>query len=253
MLVLTEWWLYFKTFTNCQRVFLLLGCPFPGYYGENCSLECPQNCQDGYCDVVEGNCFGCTHRYIGPSCQGRCPFHTWYQRWLVLMDIWWHKALCHSEKLSSTRVFLMCTQSWIDRLLLKYRVLFLMHEQQLKQMTTEKKLTVNMNCIYKRVLKPPLAFTKGPLTLTSKKAVCYFLIFVLQTSKNFFLDWPEELYGYKCLQNCSITCGDPGRCDIMTVNCNGGCQVGWTGAMCEKGYHLTINNIHENVHVLKTP
>nr|XP_022307841.1 uncharacterized protein LOC111113842 [Crassostrea virginica] len=34
------------------------GCPSPGYYGENCSLECPQNCQDGYCDIVEGTCFG---------------------------------------------------------------------------------------------------------------------------------------------------------------------------------------------------
>ncbi|XP_078330403.1 uncharacterized protein LOC111112506 [Crassostrea virginica] len=51
------------------------GCPSPGYYGENCSLECPQNCQDGYCDIVEGTCFGCAHRYIGPRCtKGRCPF-----------------------------------------------------------------------------------------------------------------------------------------------------------------------------------
>ena len=49
-----------------------------------------------------------------------------------------------------------------------------------------------------------------------------------------------------------MTCGDPGRCDIMTGHCNAGCQVGWTGAMCEKGYHLTIKNTHENLHVLKT-
>ncbi|XP_078330381.1 uncharacterized protein LOC144624450 [Crassostrea virginica] len=51
------------------------GCPSPGYYGENCSLDCPQNCQDGYCDIVEGTCFGCAHRYMGPRCtKGRCPF-----------------------------------------------------------------------------------------------------------------------------------------------------------------------------------
>ncbi|XP_078330397.1 uncharacterized protein LOC111112079 [Crassostrea virginica] len=105
------------------------GCPSPGYYGENCSLECPQNCQDGYCDVMEGTCLGCAHRYIGPTCD----------------------------------------------------------------------------------------------------------------------DCPSGLYGSNCSQNCSMTCGDPGECDMRTGHCNGGCQVGWTGAMCEKGYHLTINNTHENL------
>ena len=54
---------------------LLSGCPSRGYYRENCSLECPQNCQNGYCDIVEGTCCGCAHRYIGPRCtRGRCPF-----------------------------------------------------------------------------------------------------------------------------------------------------------------------------------
>ncbi|XP_078328393.1 uncharacterized protein LOC144623719 [Crassostrea virginica] len=101
------------------------GCPSPGYYGQNCSLECPQNCQDGYCDIVEGTCFGCEHRYIGSRCTHDCP---------------------------------------------------------------------------------------------------------------------EGLYGSKCLQNCSVTCGEPRRCNIKTGHCNGGCQVGWTGVMCEKGYHISINH-----------
>ncbi|XP_078330369.1 uncharacterized protein LOC144624440 [Crassostrea virginica] len=43
-------------------------CPSPGYYGENCSLDCPQNCQDGYCDSVEGNCLACKPGFIGPRC-----------------------------------------------------------------------------------------------------------------------------------------------------------------------------------------
>lgn len=38
---------------------------------------------------------------------------------------------------------------------------------------------------------------------------------------------------------------------MMTGHCNGGCQVGWTGAMCEKG-HLAINNTRENMYLLKT-
>nr|XP_022305386.1 tyrosine-protein kinase receptor Tie-1-like [Crassostrea virginica] len=48
------------------------GCPSPGYYGKNCSLECPQNCQDGYCDIVEGTCLDCKPGYIGSRCNQEC-------------------------------------------------------------------------------------------------------------------------------------------------------------------------------------
>ncbi|XP_078330377.1 uncharacterized protein LOC144624447 [Crassostrea virginica] len=48
-------------------------CPSPGYYGKNCSLECPQNCQDGYCDSVKGTCLDCKPGYIGSRCNQECP------------------------------------------------------------------------------------------------------------------------------------------------------------------------------------
>nr|XP_022305736.1 uncharacterized protein LOC111112506 isoform X2 [Crassostrea virginica] len=48
------------------------GCPSPGYYGENCSLECPQNCQDGYCDSVKGTCLDCKPGYKGSRCNHEC-------------------------------------------------------------------------------------------------------------------------------------------------------------------------------------
>ncbi|XP_078330348.1 uncharacterized protein LOC144624425 [Crassostrea virginica] len=44
------------------------GCRSLRNYGENCSLECPQNCQDGYCDIVEGTCLACKPRFIGQRC-----------------------------------------------------------------------------------------------------------------------------------------------------------------------------------------
>ncbi|XP_078328061.1 uncharacterized protein LOC111112074 [Crassostrea virginica] len=43
-------------------------CPSPGYYGENCSLKCPKNCHDGYCDSMEGTCPACKPGFIGPRC-----------------------------------------------------------------------------------------------------------------------------------------------------------------------------------------
>ena len=49
----------------------LTDCPSPGYYGENCSLDCPKNCQDGYCDSIEGICIACKPGFTGPRCIGK--------------------------------------------------------------------------------------------------------------------------------------------------------------------------------------
>lgn len=49
-------------------VCFLLGCPTPGYYGENCSLYCPRNCQEGHCNIVDGTCLGCVGGYSGQYC-----------------------------------------------------------------------------------------------------------------------------------------------------------------------------------------
>uniref|UniRef100_A0A8W8NYI3 Uncharacterized protein n=1 Tax=Magallana gigas TaxID=29159 RepID=A0A8W8NYI3_MAGGI len=51
----------------------LKGCPTPGYYGEDCSLPCPQNCQEGHCHIVGGTCLGCVPGYIGPTCDKNSP------------------------------------------------------------------------------------------------------------------------------------------------------------------------------------
>lgn len=51
--------------------FCLLGCQNSGYYGEDCSLQCPPNCQEGYCSIVDGTCLGCSVGYRGPNCDDR--------------------------------------------------------------------------------------------------------------------------------------------------------------------------------------
>lgn len=48
--------------------FSWLGCPAPRYYGLNCSLPCPQNCQEGRCNIVDGSCLGCVPGYNGLFC-----------------------------------------------------------------------------------------------------------------------------------------------------------------------------------------
>nr|XP_034321253.1 multiple epidermal growth factor-like domains protein 10 [Crassostrea gigas] len=53
------------------------GCPTPGYYGEDCSFPCPQNCQEGHCHIVNGTCLGCVDGYRGTTCNEQCLNQTY--------------------------------------------------------------------------------------------------------------------------------------------------------------------------------
>lgn len=44
------------------------GCPKLGYFGQNCSVPCPDvNCQ--YCHVETGTCLGCKPGFKGQRCE----------------------------------------------------------------------------------------------------------------------------------------------------------------------------------------
>ena len=45
-----------------------IGCLTLGYYGENCSTPCPENCKGGDCDIVDGTCVSCVPGYSGSMC-----------------------------------------------------------------------------------------------------------------------------------------------------------------------------------------
>ena len=48
----------------------MIGCPKLGFYGESCSIPCPQNC---FCHITEGTCLGCLPGYYGENCTLPCP------------------------------------------------------------------------------------------------------------------------------------------------------------------------------------
>ncbi|XP_071171501.1 uncharacterized protein [Mytilus edulis] len=44
-----------------------------GFYGTECTSECPTDCVDGQCDPVTGDCrYGCVDGYFGPKCEQDC-------------------------------------------------------------------------------------------------------------------------------------------------------------------------------------
>lgn len=80
--------------------FCLLGCQNSGYYGEDCSLQCPPNCQEGYCSIVDGTCLGCRVGYRGPNCDDRECLVTIVKDFLTIQTL-------HNYILTTTYFLLM--------------------------------------------------------------------------------------------------------------------------------------------------
>ncbi|XP_061166292.1 multiple epidermal growth factor-like domains protein 10 [Saccostrea echinata] len=53
------------------------GCPVQRYYGENCDVPCPENCQEQRCNITTGECLGCVPGYQGPKCTQACNVETY--------------------------------------------------------------------------------------------------------------------------------------------------------------------------------
>lgn len=51
-------------------------------------------------------------------------------------------------------------------------------------------------------------------------------------------------YGGNCSRRCVGHCKDGATCNHVTGQCNGGCDAGWEGYLCEKG---NLNNTKLNI------
>nr|XP_022307962.1 multiple epidermal growth factor-like domains protein 10 [Crassostrea virginica] len=71
------------------------GCLKTGYYGENCSKPCPQNCQENHCDIVDGTCLGCILGYRGQTCEEKCKDNTYGQDCMYICGKCLNGAQCN--------------------------------------------------------------------------------------------------------------------------------------------------------------
>lgn len=46
----------------------------------------------------------------------------------------------------------------------------------------------------------------------------------------------KEWYGLNCSQQCSGHCRYGNTCNHVTGVCDGGCEAGWAGYLCDKGF-----------------
>lgn len=59
-----------------------------------------------------------------------------------------------------------------------------------------------------------------------------------QNYRYIFIECSEGRYGVNCSQECSGQCKDNIICEHVTGQCVKGCDVGWTGATCDKGLNI---------------
>ncbi|XP_078330404.1 uncharacterized protein LOC144624467 [Crassostrea virginica] len=240
-------------------------CPSPGYYGENCSLECPQNCQDGYCDSVKGTCLGCKPGYIGTRCNQECPdeYHGKQcagkcsltcvvpgrcdkvtGRCLGGCQAGWTGNMC-KEDCSDGQYGYNCVENCsltcgdsgkCDKITghcvggCRAGWTSDMCEKECGAGLFGKNCVGNcsMTCGDPGVCDKVTGHCNGSCLAGWEGNMC----------QN---ECPIGLYGANCFGNCSLTCGHPGKCDRVTGHCNGGCQRGWTGVMCEEGKRYKNN------------
>ncbi|XP_061190089.1 multiple epidermal growth factor-like domains protein 10 [Saccostrea echinata] len=229
------------------------GCPTSGVYGENCTLPCPRNCQEGFCNIVDGTCLGCVVGYKGSKCEKECDNNSYGLECNMTCGNCSNGEQCYHVNGS-------CPNGC---------------DVGAHGITCEEPCPVGKhgeNC-YEECspnCKGCNRFTgvcefgcyygwKG----TFCESECDGLMYGQNCSQSCgsclnseqchhingtclkgcdrgFLgekctdECPEGHYGYNCQDTCNINCGVPGRCDRVTGQCQGGCQEGWNDLKCDK-------------------
>ncbi|XP_078328947.1 uncharacterized protein LOC144623898 [Crassostrea virginica] len=192
------------------------GCPSLGFYGENCSIPCPQNCLKGLCHIVQGTCLGCQKGYKGDACYKECPVGLYGETC---------KELCSPNckesgvcDISTGHCAGGCQAGWT-------------------QPKCDSKCPVGL---YGETCKELCSsYCKEPGVCDMSTGHCAGGCQAGWTQPKCDSKCLDGLYGNGCQGNCSTTCVVSGRCDSMTGQCIGGCQIGWKqpkcDAMCNNG------------------
>nr|XP_022310709.1 multiple epidermal growth factor-like domains protein 6 [Crassostrea virginica] len=192
------------------------GCRSLRNYGENCSLECPQNCQDGYCDM-EGTCLACKPGFIGPRCI-ECAAGLYGNNCSRNCSLTCgNPGVCHKDTRHCNG---SCLAGW-EGAMCENECSIGFHGVNCLQ-------NCSMTCGIPGNCDRITGYCNGGCQRGWTGVICE-------------KECAAGLFGNNCSKNCSLTCGEPGVCDKVTGHCNGSCLTSWEGDMCEnecsKGFY----------------
>ncbi|XP_062609303.1 multiple epidermal growth factor-like domains protein 10 [Saccostrea cucullata] len=185
------------------------GCRTPGRYGSNCSLQCPLNCQNQRCDIVNGSCLGCRPGWTGTFCNQPCEVGFYGLEC---------SGTCSRHCLDNTTCSYVngnCEKGCVEG--------FggMKCEEECENGNYGKNCALNCsgNCLRN-------------LTCNRFSGKCEEGCTPGHTGVRCDEVCPFGFFGQNCSEKCSFTCKS--ACNHVTGNCNAGCKAGYHGEKCDK-------------------
>ncbi|XP_022307739.2 uncharacterized protein LOC111113742 [Crassostrea virginica] len=232
------------------------GCPSPGFYGEDCSIPCPQNCQDGFCHIVEGTCLGCLPGYRGLRCNEECKQLTYGLECnktcgncskgeqcnhvngscLSGCDVGVHGDKCDSE----------CPQGQFGEDCLQYCSKHCVISGKCDRVTGHctggcqagwKNAQCDQKCdgnMFGKHCKDVCGKCLNGGQCHHINGSCLYGCNPGYYGIDCREECPDGKYGHNCEENCSSNCMIPGKCEGVKGGCEVGCQEGWKNAQCDQ-------------------
>nr|XP_034322789.1 receptor-type tyrosine-protein phosphatase kappa-like isoform X3 [Crassostrea gigas] len=198
-------------FLFLKRHVFALGCSREGFYGENCTEQCPINCQDRRCDINTGHCLRCVLGYQGPTCNQEC------QSGFYGKDCTGRCSVNCYDTRGCDRFTGHCTRGcklgWTRNTC----------DKQCQSGSYGRDCTgrCSVNCYDTRGCDRFTGLCNGGCKHGWTGNTC---------------DKPCQFgyYGKDCTGRCSINCYSTSLCNRFTGHCTRGCKAGWTGNMCDR-------------------
>ncbi|XP_062610076.1 multiple epidermal growth factor-like domains protein 10 [Saccostrea cucullata] len=230
------------------------GCPTSGFYGENCSLPCPQNCQERRCNIVDGTCLGCVAGYKGSLCGKGCDNNRYGFECSLDCGNCSNGEQCNHVNGSCPNGCDFGVQGYTCEEACPYG----RHGKNCAEICSPncrggcnritgicesgcnagwKGDSCENECDGWRYGKDCNISCGSCLNFNQ----CHHINGTCLNGcdrgfqgKRCFEVCPDGRHGYNCQDTCNINCGVPSRCNRVTGQCQGGCQEGWEGIRCDK-------------------